>query len=358
MEYLTYGKDNYPEVKIKKFITIISCRFLNDPTEPRYCDVGHVCCSLSHSDEEFGQQDEPPMLMAPPPPSTLNHRGCGYQNEKLIKPRRYGEKLAENAENAEFPWMVAVLTTRGKHARTFEYRCGGSLIHPSVVMTAAHCVDDVVRDNLKVRAGEWDTRNTNEPWPHQDRDVREILKHGDYYKQAVHNDMALLFLDAPMRLAPNVNTVCLPVQNARFDGKRCLVSGWGKDMFGRKGQFQQVLKKIELPIVEHRRCERLLRETKLGRYFRLHRSFMCAGGERGTDACKGDGGSPLVCGGGGSGNIVNDSPNRYYQAGIVSWGVGCKEPKVPAAYVNVAAFRHWIDRQMASHKLDTHYYRN
>lgn len=251
----------------------------------------------------------------------------------------------------EFPWMVAVLTTRGNK---FEYRCGGSVIHPSVIMTAAHCVDAINGDHLKVRAGEWDTRNTNEPWPHQDRAVAEIIKHGDYYKHSVHNDIALLRLDKPLRLAPNVNTVCLPMQEARLEGgQRCVVSGWGKDMFGRKGQYQPILKKIELPIVEHGKCQRLLRQTKLGRYFRLHRSFICAGGERDNDACKGDGGSPLVCA------TTNTSPtSRYYQAGIVSWGVGCREPKVPAAYVNVAAFRHWIDRQMEVRKLDTHFYRN
>lgn len=52
---------------------------------------------------------------------------------------------------------------------------------------------------------------------------------------------------------------------------------------------------MELPVVKHKTCQDKLRQTRLGRLFELHRSFMCAGGEAGKDTCKGDGGSPLVC---------------------------------------------------------------
>lgn len=39
-------------------------------------------------------------------------------------------------------------------------------------------------------------------------------------------------------------------------------------------------------------------------------------------------------------------PGRYYQAGIVSWGIGCGEKGIPGLYANVALFRTWIDQQM------------
>ena len=60
---------------------------------------------------------------------------------------------------------------------------------------------------------------------------------------------------------------------------------------------------------------------------------MCAGGERGKDACEGDGGSPLVC-------EVNGG---WKVAGLVSWGIGCGTPGVPGVYANVAYYRQWID---------------
>ena len=49
-------------------------------------------------------------------------------------------------------------------------------------------------------------------------------------------------------------------------------------------------------MVENQECQNLLREnTRLGPFFELDESFLCAGGQKGVDTCKGDGGSPLVC---------------------------------------------------------------
>lgn len=53
-----------------------------------------------------------------------------------------------------------------------------------------------------------------------------------------------------------------------------------------EGHYQVILKKIELPIVPHATCQSSLRNTRLGRYFVLHDSFICAGGEAGKDTCK------------------------------------------------------------------------
>lgn len=60
------------------------------------------------------------------------------------------------------------------------YVGGGSLIHPSVVLTAAHYV--AVPKTLRVRAGEWDTQTTKEIYPYQDRDVSSVVVHKDFNK--------------------------------------------------------------------------------------------------------------------------------------------------------------------------------
>lgn len=105
------------------------------------------------------------------------------------------------------------------------YKCGASLIHPSVIMTAAHCVLDIEPHALIARGGEWDTQTTDEPYPHQDRGVVEIVIH-EHYKRGSHfNDIALLFLDKPFDLKENVNTVCLPPQDCNFDHQHGYATG-------------------------------------------------------------------------------------------------------------------------------------
>ena len=101
------------------------------------------------------------------------------------------------------------------------------------------------------------------------------------------------------------------------------MSGWGKNQFGLSGSYQNILKEVDVPIMSHSQCQQRLRTTRLGGQFLLHPGFLCAGGEEGKDACKGDGGSPLVC----------ELDGVWQLAGIVSWGVGCGTRDIPGVYV-------------------------
>lgn len=101
------------------------------------------------------------------------------------------------------------------------------------------------------------------------------------------------------------------------------------------GNYQQILKKVSLPLVKKRRCERMLRRTRLGRFFILDDSFICAGGMKNEDACTGDGGGPLVC--------EDESSSQYVLAGIIAWGIDCGKDDVPGVYVDVSKFTTWIN---------------
>lgn len=280
-----------------------------------------------------------------PPPSGGNGENfddCGYRN-----PEGIGFRILNGhneTEFAEFPWMVAILETQVllDHDKT-TFTCGGSLIAPNVVLTAAHCVHLKNDASLTVRAGEWDTKTLNEILPHQDRPVKKIIVNPNYYAALQINNVALLILETPFNPAGNVKLICLPPQGTTFIDDNCFVTGWGKSKFDSL-EYQVILKKIQLPMVPNQDCEKALKTTRLGPKFRLHNSFVCAGGEEGKDACTGDGGSPLMC-------PFPGSDVRYYQAGIVAWGIGCGTSGIPGVYTKNSLFTEWINQEMQQYAI-------
>ncbi|KAK7073778.1 hypothetical protein SK128_024245 [Halocaridina rubra] len=317
----TGGQVTSPEGDLLSLVNVRSNCF--DPLE--------VCCI------NINPTATPPVQNPPPVTNPGEPEECGHLKPTGVQSVLVGFENNQ-AQFGQYPWMAAVMATGAPGAgRDNVYVSGGSLIHRSVVMTAAHSVKDKQASQLAVRLGEWNFRLPTEPIPHQDIRVQRIAIHSNYVANRLEYDVALLFLERPAEIGLTVGLICLPTPFEDFDGDKCISTGWGKANF-ETDKYSEIMKALELPAVNHQACQNALRTTRLGPTFTLHQSFMCAGGG-GVDTCTGDGGSPLIC-------PRKNDPGHYVQAGIVAWGIGCGQEGLPGVYASISRALDWIGQQL------------
>ena len=225
-------------------------------------------------------------------------------------------------KSGAYPFAVAVGTSDGMV-------CGGTLVAPSVVLTAAHCVENeaAAPESLRVLAGS--TSLTGEPAGDASHLLRvaAVYVHPKFDPQSMHYDAALLILT---RTATGVRT--LPM--ATFptpSGAAVSAAGWGRtSQHGATspGHLRSVSLKVE-PLSTCRSDNAVL-----GEYFAP--TMICASAP-GHDTCAGDSGGPLV----------GTSAGHPALIGITSFGYGCGDPGHAGVYTRVSAISRWARTQLA-----------
>ncbi|KAK1164520.1 urokinase-type plasminogen activator-like [Acipenser oxyrinchus oxyrinchus] len=250
---------------------------------------------------------------------------CGLRDENLYK--IVGGEISTIDSH---PWIAAIFY-RSRNREMF--RCGGSLIHPCWVLTAAHCFPegpDTKPDQYSVYLGK-DALNATDSLKEQKFDVENIILHHEFDNSqgSFNNDIALVKLSGQCAVeSSSVKTVCLPPTNQMLpQGSYCEIAGYGKEAQS-LWYFSQYLREATVQLIPQNTC-------KSTQFYgsEVTDNMFCAGHpEWKVDSCKGDSGGPLVC----------DVYGKMFLFGIVSWGEGCAKAYRPGVYTRVTNYNQWI----------------
>lgn len=297
------------------------------------------------------------------------------------------------AEPGSWPWQVRLYRS-GNDEKGI---CGGSLIAPQWVLTAAHCLKgldevwvgsgSVVLEDLEVeRAEAFFIHPTygSPPLSADENGVPEVVAavtavaSGKFAtlpggKVAANQDSppAATADIGLIKLATPLEIPTIPMADGTIDARlnvaatKVTVTGWGANhdfrfqkaleqvyqqmdasalgtiMDDEKLKVPPILRQAEVEVIDQSSCRKRYRTiaAKATQYV-IDDTEICAGviGEV-RDSCYGDSGGPLMA--------KDPETDSYVLLGVVSWGYQCGHPGFPGIYSRVASFGDWIGQTIA-----------
>ncbi|GAA2026270.1 hypothetical protein GCM10009839_25840 [Catenulispora yoronensis] len=231
-----------------------------------------------------------------------------------------------------FPFMAALQQWEGSGYLTI---CGGTLIAPDEVLTAAHCVEQWAvgqeaaggQPKERVVVGRTDLSSN-------DGAVRlpaAIRVDPTWDSSTEVDDAAVLQLDAPIGGVPMPTLPAAGNRGYEQPGVAALTVGWGSvqpqgptDVGG--GVYPNDLRQVSLPLVDDGPCQSVFDGVHNPTLY--PKVMLCAGGDGRHDACTGDSGGPL---------LTPLTSGDWELVGITSWGNGCAVPGTPGVFTRLSA---------------------
>ena len=235
----------------------------------------------------------------------------------------------------DWPWQVALAMKHSGSSTRRDFFCGGSVIAPRLVLTAAHCVVGMTngqRERLRVISGR--TRlNSSQGETTGVSGIRIAPRTGKQNSTGRFSyrifDVALLKLAAPVEAEP-IKLAGADESRTFSAGQVVWTTGWGK-MTPWTNQVPDTLRKAKLVVQSDRLCG-------LDSSFSYPRDTMlCLGSAEGhSSACSGDSGGPLVAW----------TTDGYRLVGATSGGDRFCRGYIPSFFAKVSGdrVRSWIVR--------------